>query len=339
MSEGNEPMRARGVETARPRLARVLGVALAAAAACASSHAGAEDAESRARDAYAQGARLHKQGNYRRAAEAFARADAEVPSDVAFAAALDAAMLADEPGLGMELVARARGRALDAKTTPRVETARSKFIARAGQLRIACLPKGSCLATLDGAPLPVELEQWVRAGQHTVVVQVAGETEQRLIVVGAGATTEATFSGKTARAASEGAPASAPATPPTPPGAAPSPTPPREDARKGGVSPAFFFAAGGLTVLAGAVATWSALDTRSLHDDFVAKRCGSFESDGCASLSREGTSARTRTNVLLAATGGLGVITAALGLVFVDWRPARARVGVTPNGVFALGSF
>jgi hypothetical protein len=59
------------------------------------------------------------------------------------------------------------------------------------------------------------------------------------------------------------------------------------------------------------VTIWSGLDTKAKHDDFVAKPS--------ADTSTAGTDAQRRTNLLALATGGVALITGAVGIFAVRW--------------------
>lgn len=78
-----------------------------------------------------------------------------------------------------------------------------------------------------------------------------------------------------------------------------------------GPSPAWFFVSLAATAVAGGITTWSGLDTQHLRSDF----------DASPSQSKldEGKSSQLRTNVLIGATAGLGVLTLVTALV-VDWK-------------------
>lgn len=70
------------------------------------------------------------------------------------------------------------------------------------------------------------------------------------------------------------------------------------------------------TAAAGGFAIASGFDTRSKRDDFLGDRTQTRLDDAYAS--------QTRTNVLIATSAGLGVITAVLAGLFTEWSGARA---------------
>ncbi len=300
-----------------------------------------------AKELYAQGVKLHKQGDHLRAAESFAHADELTPTPIALRAALDQALLADDPVLAMTLADRASRAPNDAALRERAAAVRARFGDRAGRVNIRCAGLARCLATIDGASAAVGI-RWVRTGQHTIVAQLGEEAQQRLVDVRAGDTVEVAFKPKPT------APPVAVAPPPTSTSPAPRHTDERavvstdSDAPRGGVSPVFFFVGAALTAGAGAATIVSGLDTRSVRDDFVNRQCDAFDGPGCSALSVQGIDARTRTNVLAVSTGVLGVATAVIGLFFVRWSSdasthrgrgrGRERAHATARVVPTLGS-
>jgi hypothetical protein len=139
-------------------------------------------------------------------------------------------------------------------------------------------------------------------------------------------------------------PETPPAPPETPPPPRPGPEvrpPPPPDKPLG---PAIFFIGAGLTVAAGAATVVSGLDAQNNPGvDAVRRECAG--KDESCPLYQDGKSAELRTNVLLGATAGLGVVTAVVGLFFTQWSsPERTRgASVTPyvsrDGVGVFGRF
>lgn len=281
--------------TARARF----GCALVTAALLACGAARAEDAVSaRAHEAYDRGAEAFKRGDFGVAARAFAEADALVPSAVALHAALDAAVRADDPVLGTQLLDRASRAPADEALDATIRVARARFARRTGRVRVAC---GACKAAIDGVPIDVGVAVVVRTGPHTATID-AGVPEQRAIDVPADDTVVLS-----PRAAS----------------IAPPP------ARSGGLSPAWVFVGAGATAIAGGLGIASAVDTSNRHADFVRSGCDRVGSGACSAASSDGASAQSRTNVLLGVTAALGVATAAIALFAVRWKSdASVTVGL-----------
>jgi hypothetical protein len=290
------------------------------ALALAASPARADDPdEIRARDAYDRGTSAYRRGDYARAATQYAFADSLAPSPVALRAALDAATLADDPVLGTELIDRAASRDGTSSDKPLAEvlaTARARFAHRAGHLVVRC--PAACLATVDGAALDVAHARAVAVGTHTVVIQTDAGSETRIVHVDGDQVVEVAPGGPAPRAASSTSAAGS--TTPTRALAATTPDAPPTREQQGGrtLPPTVFYVALGVTAVAAGFAAWSGVDTADRHSRFVGAGCSPGEySASCVAMADSGRSAQTRTNVLLAAAGVLGVATAALGLFVV----------------------
>ncbi len=324
-----------------------LGLALGAASARAQEPAEAP------RDAYARGAKALERGEYGAAAVAFARADELKPNPVALKQALEAATLAEDAPLAMELADRAAREPPGGPVAKAARSARDKLGDRAGAVTVECGAAPSCAAKLDGAPMPVHQKRWAKTGAHVVEFDLgAGDVRRVEIEVLGRSTLEVrppekprgpvvlpTPAAPAPAPASPGASAPAPApaapavaAPPSPPAAAPTTRDPAS-ARgadvvpaRSGLHPAWFFVGLGATAIAGGVTVWSGVDTLDKHAQF----------DGGDTAVRDaGLAAQTRTNVLLGVTGALGLGTLALAIFGVDWaaapeRAAAAGLAVSP---------
>jgi hypothetical protein len=103
----------------------------------------------------------------------------------------------------------------------------------------------------------------------------------------------------------------------------------------GGVSPAWFFVAAGVTVVLGGITVWSGLDTVSAKNDLDDDRPKLTLAEEQDRID-EGHAKETRTNVFLVATGVGAVATAALGLFVVSWGKGKNdNVAVGINGSMA----
>ncbi len=288
----------------------------------------AEDdaANAQAREAYDRGAAAYDGARYASAAVDLARADELSPNVTVLGLALEAALRAHDAPTAMDLAERVERRV--PPSTPLYEkgkAARARFAREAGQLTVTCPPPAMfCKALVDGKLTAVGARRWVKPGDHVVELTADGTPENRTVAVAAGASVEV---------------APLPPAPPAPtPVLAPPPSPPhsadvsrarplpsaaaperRESPRNQGVSPVWFWVGAAVTAVAGGVTVWSAVDTKSKHDDFVAKPS--------AATSSAGTDAQLRTNLLALATAAAGVTTAALGVFAVGWSPGPAPTG------------
>jgi hypothetical protein len=299
-----------------------------------SARADEDDPRERARQAYDRGTAAHRRGDFAEAATDFARADELAPSPVALRAALDEAVHADDPALGMELIERSSRASAEGDLAASIAAARLKFHGRAGRVYVHCPEGSSCLATVDAQPVLVGKPVWVRAGQHTVVVQVGESPQSRLVEVRPDGTTDVTPVPTT--------PALVPTTPaakapgPTGPSAVPASEPPPSAPRPAraaasGLSPVWFWVGVGATAVLGGATAVSAVDTSSKHDTFANDGCARGGAAGCGSLSSDGMAAQTRTNVLLGVAGAVALVTVIVGAAFTRWsddgKPAGAATG------------
>lgn len=310
------------------------------------SPASAEDDRERARKAYDRGLVAHKRGAFAVAANEFALADALAPSAVALRAAVDAAVSADDPVLGMELVGRSKRAVSPPDLAASLDKARAAFAGRTGRVVLVCNEGAPCEGSVDGTVLAVGKERVMRIGDHAVRLRASGGEESRVVRIVAddvvelrpsaasGAVvvptptptpTPATASSASAPPTVAPPPASpGPAGPPVPQSPSPSPSSDKAESRKP-LPPIFVVVGAGLTAIAGGVSVWSALDTKSTHDTFVSTTCSTTSSTECTTLASSGRSAQTRTNVLLATTGGLSVVTLIVAVFLVDWGgPTKA---------------
>ena len=279
---------------------------LVAAAIAWSGEASADGESTRAREAYDRGIVAFQRGEFAAAAREFATADAMVPSGVALHAALDAAIRADDPVLGVELLERvARGPADGAlETTAR--DARAKFARRTGRVSLVC-GTSPCRATIDGAAVEGGARVVLRVGPHTAMIESDGRRERRDVDVPPDDTVVLS-------------PADAAvATPP--------PMKPRPRVSDG-VSPVWVYFGIGATAIVGGLSVASGIDTAKKHSNFVDAGCDRG-GPGCLTSANDGSSAQTRTNVLLGVTAALGVTTAAIAIFAVRWKKdASVAVGM-----------
>jgi hypothetical protein len=308
-------------------VASLLALSLGSATALAQSPAPVDKA--RAKEAYDRAVEAHRRGDYQRAAEEFARADAAAPSPVALGAALDDAVEADDPALGSELIERSRRGPSTPALDKSLEAAKKKFGGRAGRVKVACPAGSSCLATLDGVAIDVGKPAWARAGQHTVVVQVDGNPQTKLVEVKVTEVTEVAAEGPPPKEAP-------PPIAPPPPREQPPKKEPAKSIARDGLPPIVFWAGLGATVLLGGAATVIALDTKAKHSSFVKAGCDKAPEAGCDDKKSTGESEQTVANAAFAATAVVGVATVVVGLAFTDWR-GRKKTAISGPIVAPVG--
>jgi hypothetical protein len=305
-------------------------IALACATLAVARPGAAQDAKADARRAYDEGERLTRERRYAEAAASFARADDLLPNDTALEAALEAALRADDPVLGMNLRERTR-RAPSAEAMPVTRKVAEAFSQRAALVDVPCVEEAvPCRATIDER-VATTRRTWVTPGPHRVSLRQADRTQDDEVTVPGGSTATVVL-----RAPEEPMPAPQPTIAP--------PTTSDAPDDEGGLSPWWFAAGcaatavlGGLTIGHGVAAS----SNKSDFDDGVAAGASRAELE---QLAADGDSLETRTNVFLVGTAIAATATAAVALFAVDWTgddAPRALVVPTPGGVHAVavGSF
>jgi hypothetical protein len=351
---------------------RPLRSAWIAALLAVPSSAFADDREE-ARRAYDQGTVAHKRGDFAEAATQFARADELAPSSVALRAGLDETVRAHNCVLGAELLERSKRGPSDPALVRSVSAAESAFHGCAGRVVLHCPEGRACQATLDGRPLVPGRPTWSRVGQRTLLVQVderplparqleikPDETLDVPVAVPEAPASPAPVPGVRSESMAT-TPNETEAPPPTetPPAASPRllvsttrteaprlpSTRPREppagekQAHASGLSPLWFWiGVGGSVVLGGATAL-SGVDTMDKHNQFVGYGCGQVSSPPCGGLSNDGSSAQLRTNILIASTAVVALVTIVVGAVFTQWSTARGQTAIRPGSGAATFEF
>lgn len=273
--------------------------------------------------------------SYSAAATDFALADELSPNPVALESALKAALLADDPLLGMELVERAKGRPSSPAIDALVTKSKDAFAKRTGKLTVRCPESHVCSATLvlAGAsggvarmPLETGKARWLRAG--TLVLDTTFEGTYARHQVDVLPESDVTF-----EVPKPAPPPPPPVKPVDPPSPGRSLLAPKKDMH--GAHPAFFGVTAGLFVASAAVTIWSGVDTLNLHQEWL--------DHGDETVRQDGLDAQLRTNVMFGVMGG-GLIATTLVGVFTDWDGVSVgvrvvRVEAAPQGARLTVSF
>jgi hypothetical protein len=105
------------------------------------------------------------------------------------------------------------------------------------------------------------------------------------------------------------------------------------------LSPAWFYAGVGVTVVLTGLTVWSGIDTNHAYTDYQRDLPHLDQAQADARV-RSGHSRELRTNLLLAGSVVCGVGSAVLGVWFVDFSgKQQASVGLSPGGVALSGQF
>jgi hypothetical protein len=288
----------------------------------------APTADQRAARAFEQGQKAFKAGDYRKAGENFEQAYEVAPHPSPLWNAARAWHRAQELVRAAKLYAKYLRIAPDgARDRNHALAALKELSAKLGQLSVTATDVKD--VHVDGKPLE-DPSVYVLPGEHIIEGRYGESTVRVTRVVAAGEALSVAL-----------------VPPPPPPPPPPVVERPRseetKDERKAsadpsavpannGLSPAWFFVGLGATAVVGGIATWSGVDTLQRRDEF----------DGAPSQNAldDGRRSQTRTNILLGATAGVGVVTVVLAFI-VDWRrsPERAHLDIGPSGATFGGAF
>lgn len=287
--------------------------------------ASAEPDKAAAKQAYDRGVAAHERKDYAGAARAFAEADAIAPSAVALQAALDAAVEADDPVLGAELVERSKRGATSGELTKSVDAASKKFAGRAGRIRV--LHASDCTtATLDDKTVvDPKKDVWTTKGVHTIDVVCGSRAGESHVDVRGDGVIE--LEAPTATAEPPRPPPPVVAPPPPPPPVVVTPQPSTKQLR-----PIWVIAGGSVTVLFGAATIYFGLEAKKHHDDFVSAGCDQTNADGCSDLQHDGRRSQRFTNIAIG-IGAVAAVGTVVALFFTDFGPSVAVAPVPGGGV------
>lgn len=321
----------------RPHWAILLvGAGLSLAGTAAADEAPTDPEKIRAAaDEFDAGLRAYKGRSFEEAAAHFENANLAAPNPEALRSAIKARAEAKQPGRAATLAALALARYPD--NGELVAYARSVVAddeQGLGKLQVQCTP--ACSLAIDERVVPIpsatDATVYVEPGNHTIVAGwSSGRTRANDVGAVAGATSEVSFSappvpdadtksastatGNAGAMPSDGAEAGLDA----------------EGRERAGWSPIYFYVGAGATAVLAGATIFSGLDAKSNPGpDAVRARCAG-QGESCP-LYQDGIAKQTRTNVLLGATGLVGVATAIVGAFATDWTHAGATTETTKGG-------
>lgn len=284
----------------------------------------------KARGAYEEGTRAYKRGDYSAAATKYAEADTLAPSPVALQAALDAAIKADDPVLGAELLERARTRDVAGALATSVRSAKEKLGHRAAKLTATC--PSACTVSVDGVAFETGHARWMKTGSHAVVFSIDGRTDNQTIDL-------EPDSDKTIT----------PAPPPQTQTQLPPPPPitvvePQHEPqlfnepyvpvvkRHRGVSPALFWVSLAVTGVFTVTSVSTLIVTQVTHDRFMSKSCATTASSDCRSLANTGNAAQAVGDTFLGLSIAAALWTVLAGAAIVRWHEPSVGASVDAHG-------
>jgi hypothetical protein len=281
-----------------------------------------------AAEAFDRGREAYKAEKYLLAAEQFERADAAAPSATALELAIRSRTTAGDADRAATLSALSLERHPDdEKLTELSQKTIDASKADLFELTVRCnepceLTDGNKI--VHGRPA-LQRRVFLSPGEHELRAGFSeGRTESKSVSATAAGTGELTFE----------------APPQQPDVAAPEPVlapaaPPEADRgpkKSGGLPPIVFWVGASVTTAVGGATIWSGLDT--VNDpgaERVKAECAPGDEE--CPLYQEGRKKQLRTNILIGATGLLGVATALVGALATDWdggkvaasKPGRAQ--------------
>jgi hypothetical protein len=308
-------VRARSRTTARRQLVRVSACLLAWAVPAAApvgwlAHARAEDkGVVAAANAYAQAQQAELRGDNDRAAELFELADRIAPTPEALRSATRARLAAGQLALAASDAEELLARESDEASRTLAESVLQRARPELSRYTLQC--SAPCTVVADGLATGVSAREtqivYLTPGTHELEVGFDAAATQSVKLTGAAGESRSLSIARPARAAK-----------PLDDEALPSEESAPEPRRSRGLSPAYFWTAASLTVVATGLTIWSGLDLLQARDDFKANpqpTRGDFE---------DGESKDRRTNALIGVSSVLAVGTATLA-VFTRFRHPEQR--------------
>lgn len=196
--------------------------------------------------------------------------------------------------------------------------------AKLGQLAIKA--DGASQVAVDSelldSPLPPTI--FVQPGAHQVEAKFGDKTVSQPATATAGAVANVTLA----------LPVEAPPKPVAVLAPPPSPPKPAANPKRKPLPPLVVYIGAGAAVVAGGLTLLSGLDTSSQKD--------TFDSDRSQANLDAGKDKQLRTNILLAVTGGVVVLTTVAAIFLVDWKGKNGdtvKVGVAPGSVLLQSTF
>lgn len=298
-----------------------------------------------AADEFEAGRRAYKGRDYEEAAVHFENANLAAPNAEALRSAIKARKEAKQPARAATLAALAVKRYPKNKSlADYAQSILAEHEKDLTKVQVHCTP--ACSLAIDSRVVPIndatDAIVYVEPGKHTFVAGwSSNRTKTNDVTATAGSVSDVSFEAppepkKEAPAAA--APAATPAAAPV--AAVGSNAPPagaEQPQAHGGMSPTVFFVGAGVTVALAGVTVWSGLDTKSHPGPDAVKAQCVGQGESCSAY-QDGLAKQKRTNILIGATGVVGLATAIIGAFATDWSggdsaPKTATTGPTISPV------
>lgn len=282
-----------------------------------------------AAEAFDRGREAYKAEKYLLAAEQFERADAAAPSATALELAIRSRTTAGDADRAATLSALSLERHPDDEKL--TELARKTIEAAQPELYELTVRCSEPCELTDGNKIvhgrpALTRRVFLAPGEHELRAGFGeGRTDSQSVTATAAASGELSFE----------APPVEPEAADAEPVVTTTPPPPEADQgpkRSGGLPPIVFWVGASVTTAVGGATIWSGLDTvNSPGTERVKAECAAGDEE--CPLYQEGRKKQLRTNILIGATGLLGVATALVGVLATDWdggkvtatKPGRAQ--------------
>jgi hypothetical protein len=288
------------------------------------------------------------EGNFTLAAEHFEAADSDAPN----AHVLDLAIVSREKAGQLDRAATLAAMALEREpNSQEIKKAADRILKRAeatlGRVNVHCSsPCDLVVGTrLVYGKASKEKTVYLAPGKHALRAGWShGRNASHQIAVAKGAAVDVSF---------KEPPMPPPAVTHTPAGttgagspSSPGPSENRAQVKSSGWSPAVFWIGAGLTAALGGVTIWSGIDTQNNPGANNVRQDCVNQGTSCPEY-QQGLSHQTRTNVLAAVTGGVGLATIVVGLFATNWsgspeadqgKKAAQRQGASIEPWIGVGS-
>jgi hypothetical protein len=250
-------------------------------------------------------------------------------------AALDAAVKADDPLIGVELLERAHARPADPQLLASARAAEAKLAHRVGRIHVTCTKP--CEAELDGVTIgpgsltAAGVSMRALPGSHTVLFRIDGRSASVPATVAVDQVAEVTPPEALLHPPVAIEPPAGPPPLVTPPPLAPPPAVDRVAPSKG-ISRAWFWTGTAVTAAAGVTGALLLHHASTDRSSLTSHGCGAGSKTSlCQSTSSDEHTFTIAGGVTLGVAGAAGIFTLISGVWLVHWKDSGVSATVTPT--------